>query len=256
VKVADYYDLPDCQTYTGQSPGRACVPDKRDNTSYFRATNYPVGGVDPRDPRRVAVTFGSYVNRHSQESNGCVPAGFSASGGNLFTGTRTPGACNNDILVSVSTDAGRSFTGAATDPRALASVTGATRQAPPDQWFQWADWTGDGRLAVSYYDRQYGDDELTGWSDVSLSGSRTLAGFGTRRVTTSSLPPPTQFDGTFWGDYTGLAAFTGLAHPAWSDTRTPAVSTCGTPPALCVLPAANAPRANDQEAFTAAVPVP
>jgi hypothetical protein len=256
VRVADYYDLPDCPTYTGQNPGRACVPDKRDNTSYFRATNYPVGVVDPRDPRRVAVTVGSYVNRHSQESNGCVPAGFAASGNNLFTGTRTPGACNNDILVSVSTDAARSFTGATTDPRALASVTAAPRQGTTDQWFQWADWTRDGRLAVSYYDRQYGDAELTGWSDVSLSGSRDLATFGTRRVTTSSMPPPTQFDGTFWGDYTGLAAYTGVAHPAWSDTRTPAVSTCGTPPTLCVLPAANAPRANDQEAFTAAVPVP
>ena len=77
VKATDYYDLPDCVTYTGQDPGRACVPTKRDNTSFFRATNYPVGAVDPRNPKHVVVTVGSYINAYSNEANGCVPAGFS-----------------------------------------------------------------------------------------------------------------------------------------------------------------------------------
>ena len=45
-------------------------------------------------------------------------------------------------------------------------------QATTSQWFQWADYTADGRLAVSYYDRQYGNAELTGWSDFTLSGSK------------------------------------------------------------------------------------
>ena len=79
VKVTDYYDLPDCVTYTGQDPGRACVPAKRDNTSFFRATNYPVGVVDPKNPNHVVVTVGSYINRGSNEANGCVPTGFSSS---------------------------------------------------------------------------------------------------------------------------------------------------------------------------------
>lgn len=261
VKVGDYYELPDCLTYTGQDAGRSCVPDKRDNTSYFRASNYPAGVVDPKHPNRVAVTFGSYINRHSNESNGCVPAGLNPDTGiNTYTGVRTVGACNNDILVSVSTNAGSSFTGTTTDPRRLTSTNQERRQATTDQWFQWADFTKDGQLAVSYYDRQYGNDELTGWSDFSLSGSRNLARFATRRVTTSSMPPPTQFEGTFWGDYTGLAAYHGTAHPAWSDTRTPELFACpvpsGQPPSLCVQEAANARIANDQEAFTAAVPVP
>ncbi len=259
VKVADYYDLPDCATYTGQDPGRACVPDKRDNTSFFRATNYPVGVVDPRHPTRVAVTFGSYINRHSNESNGCVPSGFAADGINTYKGVLTVGACNNDILVSVSRNAGASFTGTTTDPRHLDSADQARRQATTDQWFQWADFTKDGRLAVSYYDRQYGDAELTGWSDFSLSGSRDLARFATRRVTTSSMPPPTQFEGVFWGDYTGLAAFHGTAHPAWSDTRTPEVFTCpgvGGPPTLCTMRSGVGVLANDQEAFTAALAIP
>ena len=257
VKVADYYDLPDCATYTGQDPGRACVPDKRDKRSFFRAANYPVGGVDPRHPSRVAVTVGSYINRFSQESNGCTPTGFADTGINTFAGVLEPGACNNDILLSVSRNGGASFTGTDTDPRQLVSVTQDRGQRRTSQWFQWADFTRDGRLAVSYYDRQYGNAELTGYSDFSLSGSRNLAQFGTRRVTTSSMPPPTQFEGTFWGDYTGLAAVHGTAHPAWSDTRTPELVPCpgGGAPRLCTR-TVNGLLANDQEAFTDSMPVP
>ncbi len=259
VKVADYFDLPDCATYTGQDAGRACVPDKRDGNSFFRAANYPVGVVDPTRPNRVAVTFGSYINRNSRGANGCRPAGFSRFGLNLYTGVLTRGACNNDIVLSVSRNGGASFTGTTTDVRRLTTVTQARRQATTDQWFQWADYTKNGRLAVSYYDRQYGNAELTGWSDFSLSGSNGVNSFGTRRVTTSSMPPPTQFSGTFWGDYTGLAAYHGTAHPAWSDTRTPEVFACsvpGSPPGLCTQLATNAPRANDQEAMTAGLGVP
>ncbi|HEX5532821.1 MAG TPA: sialidase family protein [Actinomycetales bacterium] len=260
VKVTDYYDLPDCATYTGQDPGRSCVPDKRDNTSFFRATNYPVGVVDPRHPGRVAVTVGSYINRHSNESNGCVPTGFAASGLDTYDGVRKRGACNNDILVSVSRDAGASFTGTTTDPRRLTSITSTRGQAASSQWFQWSDFTRTGELAVSYYDRQYGSDEVTGSSDFTLSGSSDLAHFASRRVTTSSLPAPTQFEGDFWGDYTGLAAYHGVAHPAWSDTRTPELFGCSTgaaaSPSICTQRTADGRVANDQEAFTAAVAVP
>jgi hypothetical protein len=218
--------------------------------------------VDPTDPDRVVVTFGSYINRHSNDDNGCEPAGFSEDTGNpLYTGVKTVGACNNDIVFSVSDDGGASFTGTDTDVRELPSATSAARQRTTDQWFQWAAYTRDGKLATSYYDRQYGDDELTGWSDFSLSGSSSLERFGVRRVTSSSMPPPTQFAGGFFGDYTGLAADR-LAYPAWSDTRNPAPVLCpgtgtpGNPPRLCVTPAPNAPYNNDQEIYTAAVRVP
>jgi hypothetical protein len=260
TKVADYYDLPDCASSTGQDPGVACVPDKRDNAAFFRAANYPVGAVDPRHPERVAVTFGSYISNHSNESNGCVPAGFTDDLTASYTGVRDVGGCNNDILISVSRDRGASFTGGTTDPRRLTSVTGDRGQRTSSQWFPWADFTKSGRLAVSYYDRQYGDDELTGFSDFTLSGSDDLTRFRSRRVTTSSMPPPTQFGGTFWGDYTGLAAYHGRAHPAWSDTRTPELVACQAtaagPPTLCTHRDAGKVTANDQEAFTATVDVP
>ncbi len=265
IKVTDYYDLPDCATYQGgKDAGRACVPEKGSSTnSYFRATNYPSGSVNPQNASQVVVTVGSYINKYSNESNGCVPTGFNPStGNNLYQGVKSPNGCANKILVSVSNNAGTTFTGTTTDPRAMATVNQQSRQRKTDQFWQWADFTKDGRLAVSYYDRQYGDDESTGFSDVSLSGSRDLVHFGTVRVTSSSMPPPTQFGGTFLGDYTGLAA-PDKAHPLWSDTRSPDLFVCpgsatgpGNPPRICTGSASNAPRANDEDAFTATLEIP
>lgn len=270
VKVSDYYDLPDCARYqNGQDAGRACVPEKASTAlSVFRATNYPSGAVDPKDPRRVIVTVGSYINRHSNERNGCVPTGFNPmTGDNLYTGVKTPGACNNDILLSVSTNAAGSFTGTTADPRTEATVTNARGQATTDQFWQWAAFNRDGVLAVSYYDRQYGHDETTGASDVSLS-STALATRNDRgrhdedpdvsRVTSSSMPPPTEFSGTFYGDYTGVAAYTD-AMPVWIDTRDadlflcPSTGTVGTPPRVCTATEPNGLLANDQDIFTASV---
>jgi hypothetical protein len=275
-KVADYYDLPDCATYQGGHDfGRACVPEKGPTTnSIFRAANYASGEVNPTNPSQIVVAVGSYINKHSKESNGCVPTSFSpVTGQNLYTGVKTVGACNNDILVSVSNDGGATFTGATTDPRALAVATTDEGQATTDQWWQWIAFTKNGKLAISYYDRQYGTDELTGYSDVSLSGSGDSPAYdswGVQRVTSSSMPVPTQFPdssgfSTFWGDYAGLTASTN-ANPFWSDTRDPDLFACpGTPagiiaqpPAICgaTISAGNQTTLNDQNMYTANVSVP
>lgn len=264
VKVSDYYDLPDCLTYQGDDAGRACVPEKGASTkSVFRATNYPSGAVNPRNPNEVAVTFGSYINRNSNESNGCEPTGFSQFGQDTYTGVKTAGACNNDILLSVSTNAGSTFTGTTTDPRNATSVTDGRRQRTTDQFWQWNAYTQDGQLAVSYFDRQYGSDEFTGSSDVSVSSSRHPIHFEGVRVTSSSMPAPTQFygtkGGTFYGDYTMLTA-TSEVHPIWMDTRGVDVFVCpgtstgpGNPPQLCSGIETNGQTANDQDVFTASV---
>ena len=94
-------------TRVGADPGRACVPETGPTTnSIFRATNYPSGAVSPKDPSKIAITYGSYINSTSKESNGCTPAGFSPVGLNTYTGVKTAGACNNKILLSVSTNGG------------------------------------------------------------------------------------------------------------------------------------------------------
>jgi hypothetical protein len=268
VKVGDYYDLPDCATYQGDDAGRACVPEKGKSTrSVFRATNYPSGSVNPRHPNQIAVTYGSYINRNSTEKNGCTPTGFSKYGANTFRGVKTPGACNNDILVSRSSDAGATFTGTSADPRVMPSVTNGSHQRTTDQFFQWSTFTQTGRLAVSYYDRQYGSDEFTGSSDVSLSGSRDVRHFRTTRVTSSSMPAPTQFygvnGGVFYGDYITLTAVGNVAHPVWSDTRSKDLFLCpgtatgpGNPPRVCSGTEPNGQVANDQNMFTDTVRIP
>lgn len=268
VQVSPYYDLPDCDTYqgAGADTGRSCVPEKGSSTvSDFRATNYPAGAVDPNNPNVVAVTFGSYINKNSNESNGCVPTGFSDTGNPIYTGVKTPGACANKILLSVSTNAGGTFTGTGADPRTETLVTQSPGQRHTDQYWQWAAFTRDGKLAVDYYDRQYGNDETTGSSDFSLSGSDDLTHFGQIRLTTSSMPAPTQFEGPaggqFYGDYVWLTA-SDKAYPIWSDTRAKDLFLCpntgvtGVPPKLCGATETNGQVANDEETYMAAVNVP
>jgi hypothetical protein len=274
--VSNYYELPDCPQYQSSDPGRACVPEKNPATanSVFRATNYAAGAVNPKNPNQVAVTFGSYINQHSNETNGCTPNGFSAFGNPLYTGVKSPGGCNNDILVSVSTDGGVTFNGATTGPRTETSVNQDPDQAKSDQWFQWAGFTKDGKLAVDYYDRQYGkathgapDDEWTGNSDITLSGSKDLVKFGSRRVTSSSMPPPTQFPdaqggGQFYGDYIWLDTANNDALSIWSDTRDPELFLCPdtgtptTPPSTCTGVYPNGLTATDENSYMERGPVP
>ena len=269
VKVANYYDLPDCATYQGgQDAGRSCVPEKGTaQNSVFRTANYPAGAVNPTNPRQVVVTFASYINRDSNESNGCIPAGINTAFLTpLYTGVKTAGACNNKIVLSVSGDGGATFTGSTTDPRNLPVVNTARGQARTDQWFQWASFTPKGTLVTSYYDRQYGSDETTGTMDMSVSASSDLARFKVARATSSSMPLPTQFPDTqgnslFFGDYSGLDAQSG-AHPLWMDTRDPDAFVCpgtavsGVPPALCLGTEPNGLIANDQNIFTAKLSAP
>ena len=62
VKVADFYDLPDCAEYTGFDAGRACVPTAPlSGTSIFRATNYPSGVAT--DDENVVVDFAATSTR-------------------------------------------------------------------------------------------------------------------------------------------------------------------------------------------------
>lgn len=266
VKVSDYYELPDCLAAQGSDAFRACVPEKGTATnSIFRASNYPSGGVNPVNPSQVVVTIGSYINRDSNESNGCTPNGFSpTTGGNLYIGTKTTGACSNKIVLSVSSNAGASFTGSTTDPRLLPVVNTAKRQATTDQWFQWAAFTPRGTLVTSYYDRAYGADEITGNMDFSVSTSGNLSGFKVTRATSASMPLPTQFpdangNSQFIGDYTGVSALSG-AHPIWADTRNPDAFLCpgtGTssaPPAVCTGAEPNGLLANDQQIYTRMTP--
>ncbi|MBV8527017.1 MAG: hypothetical protein JOZ75_01745 [Candidatus Dormibacteraeota bacterium] len=147
----------------------------------------------------------------------------------------------------------------------MAIVPQSESQKHTDQWFQWAAYAGDGTLAVSYYDRSYGDDITNGNMDVTLSTSNEN---GTRfeqtRVTSSSMSVPTEFpdaqgNSVFFGDYSGLAVGGDDAHPLWSDTREPDLIDCSPtgPPAVCtfIAPGSGDDQANNEDIFTAKVKV-
>jgi hypothetical protein len=269
VQVGFYYDLPDCSTYQGQDEFRACVPEQGSQQhSIFRASNYPSGGADPANNDHVIITYGSYINQDSNEttsgngSTGCAPNGTDPDVfAQLYSGVKTP-ACANKILVSESWNEGNSFSATGADPRTVAIVPQQAAQAHTDQWFQWFGFDKDGRAVTSYYDRQYGTDITDGSNDITLSsqvkGSSAL-NFNSVRVTTSSMPNPTQFpnaqgNSTFFGDYSGLAVWD-TAHPLWADTRSTDLFDCpnSSPPALCLLSLPNGQIANDEDVFTATV---
>jgi hypothetical protein len=223
VKVADFFDLPDCFEYTGFDAGVACVPTAPlSGTSIFRATNYPTG-VAPDDDT-VVIDFGSYINPHSNPDLGnCTPDGFTGFGLNAYVGVGDPGGCNNDILRSVSTDAGVTFTGATTPPAEL-EVVSQDGEVATDQWWQWTALNPrTGGVATVNYDRSYGDCQASGCMDITLR--RSDGSFV--RVTNESMPPPNDFPAangfsTFFGDYIGLAIGSdGVAHPVWTDSRNP-----------------------------------
>jgi len=266
VVVSNFYELPDCLTYQGSDPFRACVPEKGPSTnSVFRAANYPSGAVNPNNASQVVVTVASYINKDSLEP-GCTPAGWNASTGEpLYNGVKT-GTCNNDILVSVSNNGGTSFTGTTADPRTEQTANPDPGQASTDQYWQWEAFDKNGKLGVDYYDRQYGNDEWIGSSDITIAGSSgDYSKWAAKRVTSSSMPAPTQFpdangQGQFYGDYIGMDA-SDQAIPIWSDTRDPELFICpgGGAPKTCTgtysHPTGDV-TANEEEIYASPVPIP
>jgi hypothetical protein len=224
VKVTDFYDLPDCFTYTGQDFGRGCIPTAPlSGTSIFRAEDYPTGVA--LSNTNIVVDFGSYLNVHSNPVLGnCSPAGISSSTFvNTFSGVGVVNGCNNDIVQSVSTNGGASFSGATVPPWSLPSVNDESTTGPlADQWWQWSARNPAGQDVVSYYDRKYGSDQSSGFMDITLATGGTHV-----RVTSASMPPSNEFPASngyslFLGDYSALAVGAdGAAHPVWSDTRNP-----------------------------------
>jgi hypothetical protein len=79
------------------------------------------------------------------------------------------------------------------------------------------------------------------------------------------MPPPTEFSGQFFGDYSGMDA-SNEAHPLWMDTRNvdlflcPGTGVAGSPPDNCTGTEVGGPQdgvtANDEDILTAGVQIP
>lgn len=269
VKVGDFYDLPDCMNYQGQNPDTGCVPEKgTTKNSIFRAANYPQGAVDPANPHKVIVTYGSYINRYSDERAGCHPQGFDppsatrSTYGPLYQGVKD-GGCHNQIILATSNDGGATFDGSTANVRNMPTVSTTKNQHAADEFFQGMTFTPSGEPVVAYYDREYGTDEQTGYSDITLTlfSSQQTKNI---RVTSSSMPPPTQMSPPYYGDIIRVDATNTAALPVWVDTRRDALFLCagtgqpGHPPTLCAGPPPGQQTlktANDQDIATDVIPI-
>lgn len=87
-----------------------------------------------------------------------------------------------------------------------------------DQVFPWVTTDEDGKAQVVYYDRR--DDPNNYLLNTYVSSQRDRRFGAALRVSeVSSDPYYGGFGGSFIGDYNGIAAGGGQAHPIWTDTR-------------------------------------
>ena len=146
------------------------------------------------------------------------------NGGGTCTGddaTAKP-PCDNDVFTETSTNGGQTWS------RAL-NLTPASSIGASAQWQPWSQVTPDGKvLWVGYYDREYGNCEMTGCNDITVAKvANPLSPSPTTRytrVTTSSMPnlvvANNRAQAGFLGDYMWVTVDGGgNAYVAWADTR-------------------------------------
>ena len=172
--------------------------------SQFRTWSAGNIAADPTTAGHLALTFSDMRNSPSLDSGKTDP----------YTT-----ATNSDVFVIQSWNGGASWS----SPVTAGPTSG-------DQFFPWAAYRPDGRLAISMLDRSY--DSANRKYGVTLSTEKPAGSLNFKSVqATTALSDPTQntrwFSGgvkdhatTFLGDYNALAFdSSSLAHPLWVDMR-------------------------------------
>ena len=185
-ELARIYDDNDCYPVFA---GRPTLTDM-----HFRLNSYPSMKIDP-------VTGEIAIAWTDNEGSGTC-----GTGGSSFTGTTS-----NQVKLMHGTWA------------TIGAVTALTSTAP-DKVFPAVTNFG-GKIAVSYYTRDYGITSLAPSARSVCLDYASLSsgdGFATQtRLSTESSNPFVQFaDGAFIGDYSEIALGSdGVAHAAWTDFR-------------------------------------
>jgi hypothetical protein len=153
-----------------------------------------------------------------------VWADFRNGSGSCATGNDATAAppCDNDVFTVHSTTGGQTWS------QAL-DLTPASSIGASAQWQPWSQVTADGRvLWVGYYDREYGNCEMTGCNDITVAKIANPLASSPKttytRVTTSSMPNLVVANNSaqagFLGDYMWVTVDGGGdAYVAWADTR-------------------------------------
>ncbi|MGQ0549662.1 MAG: hypothetical protein ACT4PY_08360 [Armatimonadota bacterium] len=201
VKVADLIGLhpigPD--PATGCAAFRQCLPPNGYRVPEVTSMTLL---ADPSDSNRLYVTWADSRN-HAANCRVPVPA------------TAATPPCNHDVFLAVSTNRGATWS---------APILVSVEPKKAAQWQPWSAIMPNGKIAIAYYDRQYGSCEFTGCNDITLAFTRDSGGsFEYHRITTASMPNlipannPVQAG--FLGDYMGIAADRRGVVIVWGDTR-------------------------------------
>lgn len=120
-----------------------------------------------------------------------------------------------DVSLQLSRDGGRTWS----DARTL-SVDANGRPARGDQFFGAITAAPDGVFTAIWYDRRRdpANHDIDTWQAWSVDDGRTWT---QRRISSTSWNPDNGFftDGSFIGDYLGVAASTRAFYPVWADGR-------------------------------------
>src|SRR5207249_2832906 len=106
-------------------------------------------------------------------------------------------------------------------------ITSATKFGQSAQWQPWSTFDqSSGKLLAAYYDRSYGNCEMSGCNDITLATISNPGGsahYSYKRITTRSMPNLTPANNPvqagFLGDYMWVAQGGGRTHVVWADTR-------------------------------------
>jgi hypothetical protein len=196
VKVADTFDGQPVGPNAGCLPTLACLPPNS-----YRVTDSADISLSVDNGGRLLVAFSDFRNGKAN-----------------CTGPNAAPPCDNDVFYVFSTDHGATWSSA----RKLTPAGSA-------QWQPWSAVSPDGsKLFVAYYDRSYGNCELTGCNDITLAvvenPTSAAPSVDYHRITTSSMPNLTQannpIEATFLGDYMGITVDSqGRPNMVWADTR-------------------------------------
>jgi hypothetical protein len=185
---------------TGCPAGRQCIPPNG-----YRVADETFGSLAIDNNNTLYHVFSDARNIKPN----CNPLGPAA--------TATP-PCDTDVFFQYSKDGGATWS-----PEKKITPAGSA------QWMPWGAVTKDGsKLYIAYYDRSYGNCEMTGCNDITLASVRNAAtstpSISYQRITTSSMPnlvtANNPVEAGFLGDYMWVTTdANGRAWIAWADTR-------------------------------------
>ena len=201
LRPARLRDLP------GRGPGRApACPEKGETHELdLPRRQLPVGGRQParpaRDRRDLRLLHQPPLER---ASNGCVPQGYNPDTFQpLYTGVKTAGRVQQRHPDQPLDQRRRSRSPAAsTDVRELPAGARRRRARRPVLAVGGVRPAGAGSPSRTTT-APTATTRRPASRTSACPGRRNGSDFGTKRVTTSSMPPATQFEGAFFGDYSG-----------------------------------------------------